>query len=83
MLTHIVRSEQNENFLYVVSSEGHPMKLDRRMNMKVVRKMPGAKGTVRDCKILPIVGLEDEADSGAEFLFTVGCDRHLRVFDAS
>jgi len=83
MLTHILKSEYDDNFLYVVSSEGHPMKLDRRMNMKVIRKMPGAKGSVRDCKILPIDGLKDESGSATEFLFTVGCDRHMRVFDAS
>jgi hypothetical protein len=38
--------------------------------------MPGAKGTARDVKIFG-------NQSGQEFLMTVGCDRYLRVFDAS
>jgi hypothetical protein len=38
--------------------------------------MPGAKGTARDCKIFG-------NQNGKEFLVTVGCDRYLRVFDAS
>jgi len=38
--------------------------------------MPGAKGTARDCRIFG-------DSSGKEFLMTVGCDRYLRVFDAS
>ena len=51
--------------------------------MRVVRKMPGAKGSVRDCKVVTIPGIEGEVGSATEFLFTVGCDRHLRVFDNS
>jgi hypothetical protein len=38
--------------------------------------MHGAKGTARDCKIFGV-------QNGQEFLMTVGCDRYLRVFDAS
>ena len=56
------------------------MLLDRRQNCRVVRKMPGAKGSVRDCKVLAA----DESDLGHdsnELLITVGCDRHIRVFD--
>jgi hypothetical protein len=52
------------------------MMLDRRFNCRTVRKMPGAKGTARDVKIFG-------DQSGQEFLMTVGCDRYLRVFDAS
>ncbi len=51
------------------------MVLDRRFNCRTVRRMPGAKGSVRDCKIFG--GSEDR-----EFLITIGCDRYLRVFDA-
>ena len=50
--------------------------VDRRYNCRVVRKMPGAKGTARDVAIFG-------NSSGQEFLMTVGCDRYLRVFDAS
>lgn len=76
MLTHIIKSKANEHHLYVLTNEGHPVMLDRRFNHRVVRKMPGAKGTARDCTIF---GNQD----GKEFLITVGCDRHFRVFDAS
>lgn len=76
MLTHIVKSMVNEHHLYVVTNTGHPVMLDRRFNCRVIRRMPGAKGTARDCKIFG-------NKSGKEFLMTVGCDRYLRVFDAS
>ena len=76
MLTHIVRSLVDENYLYVLTQTGHPIMLDRRFQCRTVRKMPGAKGTARDCKIF---GNQD----GKEFLMTVGCDKYLRVFDAS
>jgi len=56
--------------------------VDRRMDMRVVRKMPGAKGTIRDAKIISI-DANEEKGSGTEYIFTVGCDRHLRVFDPS
>jgi len=52
------------------------------MDMRVVRKMPGARGSIRDAKIISI-DEKGEKGSGTEFLFTVGCDRHLRVFDPS
>jgi hypothetical protein len=80
MLTHIVASLINEHLLYVVTQEGHPMILDRRYNCRVVRKMPGAKGSVRDCKLFTASELDTQHDSN-ELLVTVGCDRHLRVFD--
>ena len=80
MLTHIVKSMINEHHLYVVTQEGHPMLLDRRFNCRVVRKMPGAKGSVRDCKVLTASETDLVSDSN-ELLITVGCDRHVRVFD--
>jgi hypothetical protein len=52
------------------------MVLDMRFNCRVVRRMPGAKGTVRDCTVF----LDG---SGSEFLAAVGCDRYLRVYDAT
>lgn len=73
MLTHVVSSALNPHFLYVITQEGHPIQLDRRFNCRVVRKMPGAKGSVRDCKLL--------TGDSHELLVTVGCDRHVRVFD--
>jgi len=51
MLTHIVKSLASEHHLYVLTQEGHPVMLDRRFNNRVVRKMPGAKGTARDLTI--------------------------------
>ena len=76
MLTHVVKSEVDDNLLYAVSQEGVPMLLDRRFNCRTLRRMRGAKGSVRDCKVL--VGNDSK-----EFLMTVGCDRYLRVFDVS
>jgi hypothetical protein len=52
------------------------MVLDMRFNCRQVRRMPGAKGTVRDCMVF-------KDGSGAEFLAAVGCDRYLRIYDAS
>jgi WD40 repeat protein len=75
MLTHILQSKVNENHLYVVTQEGNPIMLDRRFNCRVIRKMPGAKGTARDAQLL--------SQDTNELLLTVGCDRHLRVFDPS
>lgn len=49
MLTHIVKSNVDPNKLYVISQEGIPMLLDRRFNCRTIRRMPGAKGSVRDC----------------------------------
>ena len=80
MLTHVVHSKINEHHLYVVSQEGNPLLLDRRYNCRVIRKMPGAKGSVRDCKVLAASETDLNEDSN-ELLLTVGCDRHLRVFD--
>lgn len=76
MITHIIQSQANPNNLYIINQEGSPLVLDRRFNCRVIRKMPGSKGTIRDCAI--IGSYEDK-----EFLVTVGCDRYLRVFDAS
>lgn len=76
MFTHLVKSEADDNLLYAVSQEGVPMLLDRRFNCRTLRRMRGAKGSVRDCKV--IVGSDSK-----EFLMTVGCDRYLRVFDSS
>ena len=73
LLSNIARSKVNENLLYVVTQEGNPLVLDRRFNCRVVRKMPGNKGTVRDIQIIE--------DKGLELLVTGGCDRHIRVFD--
>ena len=80
MLTNIVQSQKNEHLLYAVSQEGTPIVIDRRLDCRVIRKMPGAKGRVRDAKVL---ALENKDAESSEFLFTVGCDRHMRIFDAS
>jgi hypothetical protein len=40
--------------------------------------MPGAKGSVRDAKVLLADGGSGQS---VEYLFTVGCDRHMRIFD--
>lgn len=80
MLTHVAKSRINENHLYVITQEGHPLLLDRRYECRVVRKMPGAKGSVRDCKVLAASETDLVPDSN-ELLLTVGCDRHIRVFD--
>jgi len=79
MLTNIVASQKNEHLLYAIGQEGTPVCIDRRLNYRIVRKMPGAKGSVRDAKVLLADGGEGRT---TEFLFTVGCDRHMRVFDA-
>lgn len=52
------------------------MVLDTRFNCRQVRRMPGAKGTVRDCAVF----LDGQ---GSEFFAAVGCDRYLRVYDAT
>jgi hypothetical protein len=83
MLTHIEASLVNPNYVYVVSQEGHPMMLDRRFNFRVARKMHGAKGTIRDMKVVSMKSEENVNGEAADFLFAVGCDRYLRVFDAT
>ena len=75
MLTHILKSPLDDNYLYAITQEGHPMKLDRRKNCMTVKKMPGSKGSIRDAIMY--------AENGHEFLITGGCDRYLRVFDAT
>ena len=58
--------------------------LDRRMNYQCVRKMLGSKGSVRDAAVLVVQGLnEEDVVLRRELLLTAGCDRHLRVYDAS
>ena len=57
--------------------------LDRRFNYRVARKMAGAKGTIRDMKVVSMKSEEGNNGDAADFLFCVGCDRHLRVFDGS
>ena len=76
-LSKIMQSKLNENHVYVVTQEGHPVLLDRRQNYKVIKKMPGAKGSVRDAITVLVPGL----DGDSELVLTVGCDRFLRVFD--
>ena len=75
MLSNLLQSQINEHHLYVVTQEGHPCVLDRRYNHKVVRKMPGSKGSLRTASLL--------VEGGNEFLLTGGCDRYLRVYDAT
>jgi len=83
MLTHIEASAVNPNYVYTISQEGHPMMLDRRFNFRVARKMAGAKGSIRDMKVVSMTSEDNNNGEGADFLFCVGCDRHLRVFDAT
>ena len=61
--------------MYVITQEGHPIVVDRRFNHRVVRKMPGSKGSIRTATLL--------VQNGVEFLITGGCDRYLRLFDAT
>ena len=75
MLSNLLQSAVNEHHLYVITQEGHPVVLDRRFNHRVVRKMPGSKGSIRSATLL--------AQDGMEFLITGGCDRYLRVFDVT
>lgn len=51
---------------------------DRRKNYRMVRKMFGSKGSVRDACLVEVPGLEG---STTEVVVTAGCDRFLRVFD--
>ena len=73
MLSNLIQSEVNENHFYVITQEGHPVVLDRRFNHRIVRKMPGSKGSIRAATLL--------SGNGIEFLITGGCDRYLRVYD--
>ena len=61
--------------MYVITQEGHPCVVDRRFNHRVVRKMPGSKGSIRTATLL--------TQNGIEFLITGGCDRYLRMYDAT
>lgn len=60
--------------VYTVTQEGHPLMLDRRKNYRMLRKMLGAKGSVRDADVVQV-------GNQKEVVLTVGCDRFLRVFD--
>ena len=53
--------------------------MDRRLNYKIVKKMPGAKGSVRDAvtKLVPGLG----GDKTQEVIITCGCDRFVRMYD--
>ena len=75
MLSNLIQSEINEHHMYVVTQEGHPCVIDRRQNHKVVRKMPGSKGSLRTASLL--------VEGGTEFLLTGGCDRYLRIYDST
>ena len=75
MLSNLLQSEINEHHLYVITQEGHAVVLDRRFNHRIVRKMPGSKGSIRAATLF--------ASDGAEFLITGGCDRYLRVYDVT
>lgn len=82
-LTRILHSKVNPNHVYVVTQEGHPLLLDRRKNYQVVRKMLGSRGSVRDAAVLVVQGVNDRDEVlRRELLLTVGCDRHLRLYDA-
>ena len=76
MLTHILRSPLDDNYLYTITQEGHPIKVDRRKESNnIVRKMVGSKGSIRDAQMY--------SENGVEYLLTGGCDRYMRVFDAT
>lgn len=49
------------------------------MDYRVIRKMPGAKGSVRDMttKIVPGV----DGTRSQELIITCGCDRFVRIYD--
>jgi chorismate mutase len=51
--------------------------LDRRKNYAILKKMAGAKGSVRDATTLVVPGLTGDQ----EMVMTVGCDRFLRIYD--
>lgn len=75
MLSNLLQSQVNEHHLYVVTQEGHATVLDRRFNHRIVRKMPGSKGSIRAATLL--------AQDDMEFLITGGCDRYIRVYDVT
>ena len=54
-LSKIFQSKINENYVYVVTQEGQPILCDRRQGYKMIRKMIGSKGSVRDacCRLVP------------------------------
>ena len=75
MLSNLMQSQVNQHLLYVITQEGHIVMLDRRHNHRVVRKMPGSKGSIRDAILLQ--------HDDIEFVITGGCDRYLRIFDVT
>ena len=75
MLSNLLQSQVNEHNLYVITQEGHIVMLDRRYNHRVVRKMPGSRGSIRDAVLL--------YQDGIEFVITGGCDRYLRIYDVT
>lgn len=76
-LAKVFQSHANPHHVYTVTQDGHPVLLDRRLNYKVIKKMPGAKGSVRDAHLIstPGIGLEKR-----ELVVTCGCDRYLRIY---
>lgn len=78
-LSKIMQSQLNENHVYTITQEGHPILLDRRQNYKILRKMPGAKGSVRDAVTRLVPGID--GDQSQEVVITCGCDRFVRIYD--
>mmetsp|Transcript_16026 Transcript_16026/g.24874 ORF Transcript_16026/g.24874 Transcript_16026/m.24874 type:complete len:82 (-) Transcript_16026:11-256(-) len=55
------------------------MVVDRRASYKVIKKMPGAKGSVRDAALCQLPAGPNGEEQ--EMLFTCGCDRYVRIYD--
>lgn len=83
-LTRILPSQINENHVFVVTQEGHPVLLDRRRNYQAVQRLQGSRGSVRDaCSILVHGENKNGEKLQRELIVTAGCDRMLRLFDPS
>ena len=78
-LSKIMQSKLDENYVFVVTQEGHPLMLDRRTGYRMVKKMTGAKGSVRDATTQLVPGFG--GDKSQEIVLTCGCDRFLRIYD--
>lgn len=78
-LSKVMPSLLTENHVYIVTQEGHPILLDRRMNYRILKKMPGAKGSVRDSITKLVPGIDGQLNQ--EVVITCGCDRFVRVYD--
>ena len=76
-LSKIIQSKLNDSHVYVVTQEGHPVMMDRRMNYKIVKKMFGSKGSVRDANTLIVPSINGDQ----EVFISCGCDRFVRIFD--